>query len=1459
MKTKFCLLFILLFTTFAKAQSDDIVLNAIRSLHKIPDADWKISDQYTDKLTGLTYVYVQQKYHGVPVLRAISNIVIKDNKVASAKSGFADDIKTRVHGDKPSLTVKDAINATFSHLDLNSDERITLLESNESDHVYIFSGGNTSRNKIKVELLYVPINGEYYLAWNVSIDLKKEAHWWNVRIDATTGEYLEKTDYVVHCSFDPQENQSETMMFDGLNPSSPMTPSSVPSYRVFPFPVESPTLGSRALLPDPSDPASSPFGWHDENGAAGAEFTITRGNNTYTYEDEDNDDLPGYSPDGGAGLTFDYPYNFNQQPANNKDAALTNLFYANNTIHDKLYRYGFTEAAGNFQVNNYGNGGIANDAVQSEGFDGSGSDNANFTTPPDGIKPRMQMYLWGGFPCSSFHVNSPASVAGNYAIGNFVEFNPVSANATGNLILVDDGSANPTLGCLPITNNLTGKIAVIDRGNCLFVEKVINAQNKGAIGVIIVNNGPGVFGMAGIDPSITIPTLMISQDDGNTLKTEMLSNTVNATINICPNIKSDSDFDNGVIAHEYGHGLSTRLTGGPSISECLYNGEQGGEGWSDWLGLMLTIHPGDNGTEARNIASYLVGQNDPSIGIRVYPYSTDMNIDPHTYGDIPIFPEAHYIGEIWCSAIWDMSWLLINQYGYNTNPTVATAGNNIAMRLVIEGMKLQPCGPGFLDSRDAILLADHLLYNDAHRCQIWQAFSQRGMGYFASQGDALIAGDETPDFTMPPFVQPSITGDGLFCKPNSTVLDAGAGWNSYTWNTGASSRTIVPQTFGTYTVSVSGIGCSNTLETGTASVTVSPSFTPTATASPANICPGGSSQLSAVGEAQISGNKAYKSSRFAPPAPYGNFWTSEHEQYLVYGSELASAGLTAGNLTGLSFDVVNHNTGPGSRNLTISVAATNATNMSNSFVSTGFTQVYSSPNFVTAPGWNFHPFSTPFAWNGVSNIVVDISMINCNSCPGSPCIEYYLNDEINLSKTAFKSTSFTYNDFDCSVPSFTPASPVYATDMRPNMKFRGPTIPVNLYTWSPSTFLNSSIISNPLATNVTSSTSYNVTATRSDGCYGTATATVSLISAPLAPAFISGPVEICKGQTGIQYCADPVEGAISYIWTLPSGITGSSSTNCITVNFSNNYNGGTICVRAVNSCFQGANTCLTPVILTKKPAKPGPIVGQSPVCPDNYYAYYITPVPTASNYIWTITGNGGVAPLNIVFGQGSSGIAIYVPVGYNGNQKLRVRPENCKGLGDERTFDVKVTGIPNTPGNINGPNSVCKSKSKNYNVGNVQNATYYFWDVTGGALITAGQGTKNITIDFHTATSPAAIISVTASNACGASNPRTKNVMVNLNCKEDEDIDVTSPAATLIAYPNPTSGKINLAFDAEHSSKCILRVIDMTGRILLTSEEPAIEGVNLRELDLNNVAKGMYFISVERNDAARMTVRIVVE
>lgn len=120
---------------------------------------------------------------------------------------------------------------------------------------------------------------------------------------------------------------------------------------------------------------------------------------------QDNPDggssMNGYRPSGGSNLDFEFPLHWPKagtplEPSTYINASVTQLFYTNNEIHDLYYRYGFDEQAGNFQEYNFGRGGLGGDAVQANAQDGSGTNNANFATPPDGSRPRMRMYTWTG-------------------------------------------------------------------------------------------------------------------------------------------------------------------------------------------------------------------------------------------------------------------------------------------------------------------------------------------------------------------------------------------------------------------------------------------------------------------------------------------------------------------------------------------------------------------------------------------------------------------------------------------------------------------------------------------------------------------------------------------------------------------------------------------------------------------------------------------------------------------------------------------------------------------------------------------------------------------------------------------------------------------------------------------------------------------------------------------------------
>ena len=723
-------------------------------------AGWMLSDQYLTKHNQVTHAYVQQTVNGLKLYNAISSAAIKDGVVAVFNSRFtpgASNLANALPGAQR-LDAREAVLQALKHLNIDAFN-LKIADNATSDaKTCAFTAEGAVTGPIKVNLLYKNNTEEMRLAWNVEIHSNSD--WWHLRVDAMTGEVLDKGNYTVYCQFHPNAYEHDCVSEHPVEEQPIQAPQAMTNmasaYRVLPFPTESPVHANNQLIQDPFLPSASPFGWHDTDGQAGAEYTITRGNNVFASEDRDADNQPGYSPDGGPNLLFDFPYNALNAPITWQDAAITNLFYANNIMHDMAYAFGFDEEAGNYQENNYGKGGIGTDAVQADAQDGSGTNNANFSAPPDGSSGRMQMYIWtgGAVGGDSLRINAPAAIAGTIKAPG-ANFGPtISTPLTGDVVLAVDGTAPVNNGCETIlnANELNGKIALIDRGLCNYAIKVKIAQDAGAIGVIVVQNGSGgPLAMPGSDPSIIIPSVMVSLVNGNLIKAQLLNGPVNVSFLPPPNTDRDSDLDNGIIAHEFGHGISIRLTGGASNSGCLDNAEQMGEGWSDFYSLITTIRAGDTRESRRPVGTYSLGQPTNGSGIRNQVYSADMNVNNYTYGYLPNTQGlVHNVGELWATMLWDMTWDLIDQYGFEPNMYAATGGNNIAQQLVMDGFKIQQCNPGFVDGRNAILDADRLKYNGANKCLIWKAFARRGLGYSAKQGSSDNISDGVEAFDVPP-------------------------------------------------------------------------------------------------------------------------------------------------------------------------------------------------------------------------------------------------------------------------------------------------------------------------------------------------------------------------------------------------------------------------------------------------------------------------------------------------------------------------------------------------------------------------------------------------------------------------------------------------------------------------------------------------------------------------------------
>ena len=542
-------------------------------------AGYEVTDDRFSRPTGATHLYLRQTWAGLPVYNGQLHInVNRDGRVISVNNAFLPNLAGAVNTGAPAIDAAAAVAAAARSIGIDRVPAALAEPSDAISQLTRVAHAGISRNPIEARLMWLPIRGgEARMVWNFQVETLDGEHWYDFTVDAVSAKVWTRFDWVADAS-----------------------------YRVYPIPIESPNhtaplppADARQLIVDPQEAQASPFGWHDTNGAAGAEFTIHRGNNTHSWEDSDGNDSPppaGTEPDCGAGLLCDFPINLVGAPSTYRPAAVTNLFYWNNIIHDVLWQYGFDEPGGNFQVNNYGRGGLGNDDVMSLA-QAAGNCNANFGTPVDGQRPRMRMFV-----CTN---------------------------------------ANPD---------------------------------------------------------------------------------------------QDGDFDQGVITHEYGHGVSNRLVGGPANVSCLQNSQQPGEGISDWYGLVLSTLPTDTGPMPRGVGTYLLGQPTNGPGVRTQRYSTDQTVNTWTYSSIAGMAVPHGVGSVFAQGMWEVYWALIDEHGFDADvyDAAGNAGNQRALLYMTEGLKDTMCSPTFINVRDGIIQAATDNHGGEDVCLIWEAFAAFGLGSNAS-------------------------------------------------------------------------------------------------------------------------------------------------------------------------------------------------------------------------------------------------------------------------------------------------------------------------------------------------------------------------------------------------------------------------------------------------------------------------------------------------------------------------------------------------------------------------------------------------------------------------------------------------------------------------------------------------------------------------------------------------------
>ncbi|KAM5541103.1 hypothetical protein V8D89_005236 [Ganoderma adspersum] len=285
---------------------------------------------------AVQHAYIQQQINGIPVANAVANVAFnKANKVVSFGSSFVK--PSNVPSTVPSVSAADAISKAEGEL-----------------------GGTYNGSQTKIEFV-ARQDGSVSLTHAVQIRDDSKAMWYEAFVDAHTGDIVQLTDFVAHAS-----------------------------YRVLPITKQNILQGFETLI-DPQNLASSPLGWHSD-GVTDTNFTS--GNNAVTYITVGTQLLA--TAQSSPILNFIYVQDPAQDPTVlvNMHAARVNTFYVANTMHDISYQYGFTEAAFNFQTNNFDKGGVGNDPVRVDAQDASGVNNAFFATPPDGTPGMMRMQIW---------------------------------------------------------------------------------------------------------------------------------------------------------------------------------------------------------------------------------------------------------------------------------------------------------------------------------------------------------------------------------------------------------------------------------------------------------------------------------------------------------------------------------------------------------------------------------------------------------------------------------------------------------------------------------------------------------------------------------------------------------------------------------------------------------------------------------------------------------------------------------------------------------------------------------------------------------------------------------------------------------------------------------------------------------------------------------------------------------
>ena len=366
----------------------------------------KVTADYTNPDGNLSYTHLEQSIDGIPVF------------ASEVKAGFnrSGQIVRVINNLAPALdydalsrnfgSPADAVAAAARYINLDLRAEDTTVNRKQSTDLKVVFGGN-SKSEIQnpgssdwattAEKMYFPTEpGVAVPAWRVLIWQPADAYY--IIVDAASGQMLWRKniaeDQAQAATYNVYRNANGYI--DVADNPAPFTPGPTNTSG-----AQAPVITRENVTLVGNEGANSfnNLGWINDgqNGTdgnsnqAGLDLDFINGVDAVQTGSPTRVFSSTWNPPPGNPAPGDAP-----TTAQARRGAVIQMFYVMNRYHDELYKRGFTEAARNFQHDNFGRGGLGNDRVSSEGQDSSGTDNANFNTPADGSRPRMQMYVWVG-------------------------------------------------------------------------------------------------------------------------------------------------------------------------------------------------------------------------------------------------------------------------------------------------------------------------------------------------------------------------------------------------------------------------------------------------------------------------------------------------------------------------------------------------------------------------------------------------------------------------------------------------------------------------------------------------------------------------------------------------------------------------------------------------------------------------------------------------------------------------------------------------------------------------------------------------------------------------------------------------------------------------------------------------------------------------------------------------------